>query len=117
MAANQEIDALLQELNRLVSTALGSSDQLAILLDRLFRQGYSLRLDVDGGAERNGFKLVLTPRRPVPPSSLPAAQPTAGEPPVLERPLQPFRLDASDVAFLRSLGIDGTRRASRNRRS
>lgn len=116
MAANQEIDALLQELNRLVSTALGSSDQLAILLDRLFRQGYSLRLDVDGGANRNSFKLVLTPRRPVPPA-VPAAEPPAAEPPILERPQKPFRLDASDVALLRSLGIDGTRRASRNRRS
>ncbi len=108
MAANQEIDALLQELSRLVSTALGSSEQLTAILERLFRQGYSLRID---GGERGNFKLVLTPRK------VTAGPPEAHEPPAAERPVQPFRLDAGDVAFLRSIGIDGTRRANRARRS
>ena len=49
----------------------------------------------------------------LPPSALAAEEPKAAR---KDPPPRPFRLDASDVAFLRSIGIDGTRRASRNRR-
>lgn len=113
MAANQEIDALLQELGRLVSSALAGSEQLTVILDRLYRQGYSLRFEVDGGSDRNNLKLVLTPRT-VPGLQIPVV-PAAG--PAAEAPVKPYRLDAGDVALLRSLGIDGTRRAKPARRS
>jgi len=110
MAANQEIDALLQELGRLVQAALGSSEQLTVILDRLHRQGYALRFEVDGGADRS-IKLVLAPRAGGPsPGSATAA-------PAAEAPFKPYRLDADDVALLRSLGIDGTRRGKPARRS
>lgn len=110
MAANQEIDALLQELGRLVQAALGSSEQLTVILDRLHRQGYCLRFEVDGGSDRNNLKLLLTPRTV--PGGLANPAPAASEAPV-----KPYRLDAGDVALLRSLGIDGTRRGKPARRS
>jgi hypothetical protein len=78
MAANQEIDALLQELGRLLALAPRSSGQVTEILEQLLRKGY-------------------TPR---PPEAAP----------------KPYCLDARDVAFLSSIGIDGTRKARRSRR-
>lgn len=79
MAANQEIDALLQELGRLLALTPRSSDQVTEILERLLRQGYSSR-------------------------------------PAEVAPPKPYCLDARDVAFLSSIGIDGTRKARRARR-
>jgi hypothetical protein len=78
MAANQEIDALLQELGRLLAVSPRSSDQVTEILERLLRKGYA----------------------PRPPEAAP----------------KPYCLDARDVAFLQSIGIDGTRKARRARR-
>ncbi len=116
MAANQENDALLQELSRLVGVALGSSDELALNLLRLFRQGYTLRLEFVGNNSANAevdrdalLQLNL--------ASLKRSLAVSGQV-SLEQISGPaaYRLDARDVAFLQSIGIDGTRRAKRSRR-
>jgi hypothetical protein len=86
MAANQEIDALLQELGRLLALAPRSSDQVTEILEQLKRKGYTVR----------------------PPEAVPKPSEAASK---------PYRLDARDVAFLQSIGIDGTRKARRARRS
>lgn len=122
MAANQEIDALLQELGRLVAAGLGSSDQLGAMLERLYRQGYSVRVELDGKAGSPSLlQLTLVPLKRwlpterfvagvlAPPAEKPAAE--------SEVPFRPYRIDGRDAAFLQSIGIDGTRRASRSRRS
>lgn len=124
MAANQEIDALLQELGRLVAAGLGSSDQLGAMLERLYRQGYSVRVELDGKAGSPSLlQLTLVPLK----RSLPTERFTAGvlAPPPADKlaaepaevPFRPYRIDGRDAAFLKSIGIDGTRRASRSRRS
>lgn len=129
MAANQEIDALLQELGKLVATSLGSSEQLSAMLERLYRQGYSVRVDFDGKTDRPSLvQLSLVPlRRGLPTERLVAgvmapvpAEPgsaSAAKAPAAEAPCRPYRIDSRDAAFLQSIGIDGTRRASRTRRS
>lgn len=128
MATNQEIDALLQELGRLVGAAFVSSEALTATLERLFRQGYSVRLDGASRAEGGGaIQLTLIPlKRPLgspgSPSQVSSSQVSLSQllsQPALapEKPASPFRLDAGDVAFLRSIGIDGTRRARSSRRA
>lgn len=120
MAANQEIDALLQELGRLVGAAFGSSEPLAATLERLFRQGYAVRLDGASRTEGGGsIQLTLIPLKRLPgsPSQISLSQLVSPPAIVAEKPVSPFRLDAGDVAFLRSIGIDGTRRARNPRRA
>lgn len=131
MAANQEIDALLQELGRLVAAGLGSSDQLGAMLERLYRQGYAVRVELDGKAGSPSLvQLTLVPLKRSLPSERfvagvlapPAAERLSADKPSADRPaeavpFQPYRIDGRDAAFLQSIGIDGTRRASRSRRS
>ena len=123
MAANQEIDALLQELGRLVGAAFGSSEPLAATLERLYRQGYAVRLDGASRTEGGGsIQLTLIPLKRLPGSPSSLSQISISQvlsPPTVaaEKPVSPFRLDAGDVAFLRSIGIDGTRRARSPRRA
>jgi hypothetical protein len=86
--------SLLAELERALLEALTDSAEVQALLGRLGRAGLSVRLSLECfGSE-------------------------AGEPVGPSEPREPaFRIDAQDLAFLRSIGIDPTRRARRPRRS
>jgi hypothetical protein len=81
--------SLLSELERALFDALAESPEVQRSIWRLQRAGFTLDL-----------KLACREARP----GAAAARPPAG-----------FRIDADDLAFLHSIGIDPTRRARRRR--
>ena len=90
----------LQDLERVLLDAVFDSPDAALALQQLQARGYSLYLAVDHGGE--------TPREPKT-LSLPAPPPGPSSRPS-------FRIDGRDLTFLRSIGIDPTRRARRRAR-
>ena len=90
-----KVQSLLREVSHALLGAIGESATVLQTLRQLHRHGYTLHLlldcerDVVAGASRGG------PRAP---------EPT-------------FRIDANDLAFLRSIGIDPPRRRRRPRPS
>lgn len=88
---------LVEELRGAVSEALADSTEVDHALRHIREQGWSLYLVVD--RKREGESLE--------------AYEIAGEQAVLSEAA--FRIDSSDLSFLRSIGIDPTRRARRRR--
>jgi hypothetical protein len=89
--------SLLRELSRALLDAISESSAVADSLRRLHRQGFTLHLVLD--CQRDG-----------------SGRAAAGEPEGGTAGAEAaFRIDAGDLAFLRSIGIDPTRR--RRRRS
>ncbi len=87
---------LLAELERALLDALADSPEAQAVLGRLARAGFTVRVAIE----------CLGPRHEEP-----------GQQPVTTRGEEPaFRIDAQDLAFLRSIGIDPTRRPRRPRR-
>ena len=85
--------AFMRELERALLEAISESTEFHRTLDRMHREGFTLRLSLD---------------------CLPAAEPTAA--PVAAsfstEPLEPaFRINSDDLALLRGLGIDPTRKS------
>lgn len=85
---------LLNELSRSLLAAISDSDDVHLQLRRIRAEGYSLSLLLDCQRESREEEK----HRPLP----------LGEP--------SFRIDGRDLAFLRSLGIDPTRRCRRRRK-
>ena len=93
-----ELRDLVQELRGAVAQALGDSEELGDILRRIRERGFSLYLVVD----RKGHRELL-----------PAVDASA----VGDDSEVLFRIDGNDLSFLRSIGIDPTRRLRRRRPS
>jgi hypothetical protein len=89
---------MLRDLRRALSEAISESSEVSRTLRRIREEGYSLYLLVDCKRE------ALDPDS----IALGAGSPTAGGQPA-------FQIDVRDLAFLRSIGIDPTRRLRRRR--
>ena len=89
---------MLDELSRALMQAISTSSEVSGTARKIRQEGYSvyLALDCKQDSERRTHQIELTPRKAPPPAP-------------------EFRLDGSDVAFLKSLGIDATRPAKRRR--
>lgn len=86
---------MLRDLRRALSEAISESTEVSRTLRKIREEGYSLYLLVDCKRDANEDDLpVPTPR-------------TGGEP--------MFQIDGRDLSFLRSIGIDPTRRQRRRR--
>lgn len=90
---------MLRELRRALSDAISESSEVSRTLRKIREEGYSLYLLVDCKRESPDEPLSLTAPR-LPGSSEPA-----------------FQIDGRDLFFLRSIGIDPTRRLRRRRSS
>lgn len=93
-----ETKQALQELEKVLVEALSGSAEATLALHQLQQRGYSLYLAVDceGGEVEEPKPLGL------PEPTMPRAEPV-------------FRIDGRDLSFLRSIGIDPTRRLRRRR--
>ena len=89
---------LLEELTRSLCEAIAESPEVHDRLESIRREGYTVNLFLDCKPAENDDE--ARPRT--------ATRRT--------RPAPPFRIDGRDLAFLRSVGIDPTRKA-RSRRS
>ena len=98
---DERIRQMIRELEQALSGAFADSEDVHELLRRLRDEGYGLVIAVD---RREGRGPAAGPAR----LSGPAG--AAGSPPS-------FRIDAADLAFLRSIGIDPTRKIRGRRAS
>jgi hypothetical protein len=97
-ALDEKIHQMLRELRRALSEAITDSSDVSRTLRRIREEGYSLYLLVDCKREGVEEPLALTAPR-FSSSSDPA-----------------FMIDGRDLSFLRSIGIDPTRRLRRRRK-
>jgi hypothetical protein len=89
---------MLRELRRALSEAISESSEVSRTLRKIREEGYSLYLLVDCKREREADD-----------DSFPLAAPrTSGREPA-------FQINGNDLSFLRSIGIDPTRRLRRRR--
>ena len=88
---------LVEELREAVSQALAGSPAVDEAMQRIRQQGWSLYLVVDRKSEGEALE----------------AYEIADEEPALAE--ASFRIDSNDLSFLRSIGIDPTRRTRRRR--
>ena len=91
---DEKLRQMLRELGRALSHAIADSPEVGKTLRRIESEGYSLHLVLD--CKRDGESL---------PEPSPAPRP-GGEP--------AFRINGDDLFFLRSCGIDPTRRRRRS---
>jgi hypothetical protein len=97
---DDKLHHMLRDLRRALSEAISESTEVSRTLRRIREEGYSLYLLVD------------CKREALDPDSIALAAPgapqaTGGQP--------SFQIDVRDLAFLRSIGIDPTRRLRRRR--
>lgn len=91
---------MLRELRRALSDAISESSEVNRTLRKIREEGYSLYLLVDCKRDANDQEpLALT---------APPRLPSGAREPV-------FQIDVRDLSFLRSIGIDPTRRLRRRR--
>ncbi len=91
---------MLRDLRRALSEAISESSEVSRTLRKIREEGYSLYLLVDCKREAND---------PDVPSLAALPKTAAGEP--------LFQIDSRDLSFLKSIGIDPTRRLRRRRSS
>ncbi len=101
---DEKIRQLLEQLSRALHTAIGESDDVHEHLDRLREEGYTLNLLLDCQPDLEGPR---EDRKDLSPRSLRMVHSNS-------RP--EFRINGEDLAFLRSVGIDPTRRLRTRRR-
>lgn len=95
---DDKLHQMLRELRRALSDAISESPDVSRTLRKIREEGYALYLLVDCKREINDPEaLALTGPR----------WPTTGEP--------AFQIDARDLNFLKSIGIDPTRRLRRRK--
>ena len=88
----ERLRQILRELERALSQAIADSSEIGDSLRRIQEEGFELQM-------------IFECR------SVGPADPTPAEPPRRRRAMQPvFRIHGDDLAFLRSIGIDPTRR-------
>lgn len=97
---DDKLHQMLRELRRALSDAISESSEVNRTLRKIREEGYSLYLLVDCKRDANDQEpLALT--------EAPRFSSRAGEP--------VFQIDVRDLSFLRSIGIDPTRRLRRRR--
>jgi hypothetical protein len=102
---------MLRDLRRALSEAISESSEVSRTLRKIREEGYSLYLLVDCKREgADGEPLALTPQDP-------AETPAAAHRGAAHRGEPNFQIDGRDLSFLRSIGIDPTRRLRRSRRT
>jgi hypothetical protein len=94
---------MLRDLRRALSEAISESTEVNRTLRKIREEGYSLYLLVD------------CKRESVDPDALPLGNAT--RPPARNGNEPAFQIDGRDLSFLRSIGIDPTRRLRRRRSS
>jgi len=95
---NDAMKQMVEDLRGAVARALADSAEVDEALRQIREQGWSLYLVVDrqpGGEDLDAYDVV-----------------DGGE---ARRPEASFRIDTTDLSFLRSIGIDPTRRTRRRR--
>lgn len=96
-----DLRELLRDLGRALSQSIAGSPEIGRTLRRFHDEGYTLHLTLDCKRQPPAVEPVVALARPS------ARQNTAGEP--------SFTIDARDLSFLRSIGIDPTRRLRRRK--
>lgn len=97
---------MLRDLSRALYEAISDSSEVGESLRRIRREGYTLHLLLDCKREDSDGSAT---------SESPASEPTIGVPVGTADPEPVFRINGQDLVFLRSLGIDPTRRRRRRR--
>lgn len=92
---------MLRDLRRALSEAISESSEVSRTLRKIREEGYALYLLVDCKREREANDDLPDPDIPV------TASRRRGEP--------VFQINGTDLSFLRSIGIDPTRRLRRRR--
>lgn len=95
---NRDLHQMLREFSRALAGAISDSPALERSLERIRSGGYSLQLTV------NSSRLASTSGS----AGVAAPGPDGSSEPS-------FRIDAQDLSFLRSIGIDPTRRLRRRK--
>lgn len=98
MALDDKLHQMLRELRRALSEAISDSAEVNRTLRKIREEGYSLYLLVD-------CKRDISELEPLGFATAPRL--TSGEP--------VFQIDIRDLSFLRSIGIDPTRRLRRRK--
>jgi hypothetical protein len=94
---DDKLNHMLRDLRRALSEAISESTEVSRTLKKIREEGYSLYLLVD-------CKRDVAEQEQL---ALPAGKVAAGEP--------SFQIDGRDLSFLKSIGIDPTRRLRRRR--
>lgn len=99
MKLDDKLHQMLRDLRRALSEAISESTEVSRTLRKIREEGYSLYLLVDCKREANELEQL---------TFSPAARTSSSGEPV-------FQIDGRDLSFLRSIGIDPTRRLRRRR--
>ena len=105
---DDKIKQLLRELGTAINESISSSDDVNRQIQRIREEGYNLYVVLDAtiGLNKDGEETALTP----------AAEPQAAEIVVKNDKDVQFRININDLALLRALGIDPTRKVRTLRR-
>lgn len=106
----KKIRQMLRDLGRALSDAMAESSDVNQALQRIHEEGYSLFIFLerkDDASDGSGTPAPSERRRNEEPSTGPGRSLPRGEP--------VFRIHGGDLSFLRSIGIDPTRRIPRRR--
>ena len=112
MSLDDDVRRILQELSQELCTVIGESEGVGAKLTELRERGYSLNLLLDCRSLEDDES--AEPPAQLEAGATPAQLPAhagvedASEPAAEEDPS--FRINSKDLAFLRSVGIDPTRR-------
>jgi hypothetical protein len=109
---DDRLHQMLKDLRRALSDAISESSEVSRTLRKIREEGYSLYLLVDCKREASDAEpLALTPaaRRSLPAISASGSSSSSSS----SDPC--FLIDGRDLSFLRSIGIDPTRRLRRRR--
>jgi hypothetical protein len=93
---------MLRDLRRALSEAISESSEVSRTLRKIREEGYSLYLLVDCKRESEGEPLAI-------------GAPAATTPATVSRTDPAFQINMQDLSFLKSIGIDPTRRLRRRR--
>lgn len=123
MASGEQIEQLLRDLGKAFSQMMLSSHEVVSVVKRLRSQGYDLSLAVEH-PQIPDLKARIplcqekvaekAPGATLKPSTAPAT-PSAPSPAKAGVSAGTFRIEGGDVALLRSLGIDATRKGRRKK--
>lgn len=97
MTLDQGMRRMLRDFGRVLSEAISESSEASEKLREIRDRGFSLYLLLDGAG---ALRAEASTARDDEPRRLPPAQPQ-------------FRINSEDLSFLRSVGIDPTRRRSK----
>ncbi len=98
MPTESDLRRKMQDLGKALAKAMASSPEVGDALRRIQDEGFSLSMGISPESDRSTVTQVQVGTKATPPPPEPA-----------------FKLDGSDVSFLRSMRIDPTRSVRRRR--